>query len=1239
MHTFTRWVGLWSLILALALAAVLPLAISAAAPGQAPAPLTPEVQSALEAGLQQAVLARQEKSLAFVLYRVVVDRAELSADGKQALLWLALAERDSEHVQATEPGLAIAALTGTDPADPAAWSFCLQVDEDWAGQLEKLAPELITPDQRESFMRAPAGEEPHQSIEAIGGYHLPWANGRSKLLEGSIAHFKIYFSCRYDSDCYYAYDFADGTMFPLVAARAGTVYTYYDGCANGNHACSNYIVLKDTSTNPVTYQLYLHIAYRSVPSWLRTVGAQVKQGEYIANVDDTGYSTGHHLHFHVFTYFTTSYWGPSVDITFNEVTVNDGRPRTCEEADRWPSYGDECIPGDWYVSANAVPYPPSGAMTAPQPFERVTQPNLTVSGWATDREGIAAITIQGRWDGTWHTLAQPAQAGFSTVLDLCALGVPNGPLDLALTIEDKEGNRLQEVGRRSVLLNLSCPALQTVQPACQPASDQVAIYSDANYRGSCVRLNVGQYNSPGEFPEIGNNNVESVQVGAEVRALLFHNGYFGGRTESLEADDPNLADNPTQANTLSSIKVVDRTILPSAPLINPPNADSVTSVVFSWSSPGALDTEAQLFGPDDPDLLAAQRDYAPGSGWSVGSLAAGEYVLRVTARNSAGTDAEQVSFNIRAASLPAQSAQSLPYTADFSGSGALWLASGGWQWTEDAWAFAGALAGDLTSPPIHLPAAPASALRFRFYADTEDDAAFWDQMRVQVAPQGGNFSDLWQITDQAQTAWLESPALDLSAYAGQTVRLRFHFDALDANFNNAVPWRVDDVRVQAAVAPLACAETTRNDTWQTATSITDTKTGAICPSGDVDFYAFNAPAGGHLGLSFSGGFAPIVGLYDASGGLLLEGAAPLRMVLPRTGTYYAKVRAADHPGAGGEGFAYTLTKEVDITPPSVNFLCPTGTAIPGTAFTLSAQAVDNSGVQSVSLYAHSGTWPSDWQLLGVDANPADGWSWQVDPAALGGLADGGLALRALDAAGNSGADWRVNLSLGLLPPAAVLEPLASPYPGTMVSLNWGLTDICKQVDHFDLQYRSGAAGAWQTLDSSLPLPVRQAWFMGAFGQSYAFRLRTVDLAGNASTYASTSTVIETACTPDDYEDGDDQPAGARPLDADGLTANLCAAGDADYYQVNGVPGQTLLALAQSVSGGAAVTLELWQAGDLLAASASSGPGAAASIRWQAQNAEPYLVRVTPLAGVAGSQVVYRVMAFVPVDVFLPVIRQ
>ena len=1242
MHPSLRRALFSGLILALLLAAALP----AAGPGQASAEPPPGVLAALEHGLQAAVLARQEKTLAFVLYRVLIDRVQLSADGRQALLWLALAERDSARVIASEPGLAIAELSGPDPADPAGWQFSLQVDEDWAARLQALPAELVNDDLRGTFLRVPAQEAPGQSIQAIGGYRLPWANGRAKLLEGSIAHFKIYFSCRYDSDCYYAYDFADGTMFPLVAARAGTVYTYYDNCPNGSSSCSNYLVLKDTSTEPDTYQLYLHIAYHSVPARLRSVGAAAVQGEYIANVDDTGYSTGHHLHFHVFTNFTTSYWGPSVDITFADVSVNSGRPRTCEEASRWPAYGDECVSGDWYTSGNAVPYPPSGALTAPQPFERVTQNPLTVSGWATDCEGIARIFIKARWGGAWHTLAETTQAGFSSPLDLCALDVPNGPLDLALTIEDREGNRIHEVGRRSLLLNLTCPASLPAQPACTPDDDEVALYSEPLYQGACTRLGVGEFNSPGEFPEVGNNNAASLQVGAEVRAVLFHNGYFGGREESFEADDPNLADNRIQADTLSSLKVELRTSAPLPPVLDDLGADAAASVLLAWNThdawlaSGALDYQARLFGPDSPGLLAAQRDYAPDASWSLGSLAPGDYLLQVTARNSAGSAQSQADLTISPAELPAQVPQALPYTADFAGGGADWLADGGWQWQAGAWVFANPSAastrGSLTSPPISLPAGGSSQLSFDFRADTEDDSAFWDQMRVQVAPQGGAFGDLWQITDQAQGAWLTSPALDLSAYAGQTVRVRFLFSTLDGNFNSSLPWQVDNVRLQAAGQPAACAEAVSNDSWPSASPLDSPAAGFICPNGDLDFYQFSAAAGGHLVLGFSGEFSALLGLYDASGSLLLEGPAPLRLRLPYSGNYYVQVRSAAHPGQGSPGLAYTLTREIDLTPPAVNIAFPPASLIPGQPFLIQAEVQDLSGAASAALYWHSGIWPGDWQLLNVDTTPADGFNWLLNPADLPGLAGGGLAVVAEDAAGNLGADWRVLLTLDDTPPTAVLQTLASPNPGSAVLLKWSASDSGLGLDHFDLQYRAGA-GEWQTLGAAWPAAARQAWFLGDFGQAYSFRLRAFDQGGLASAATSAATVIESACTPDAFEDADDLPAGARPLDAQGLTANLCGAGDADTYQVSGTPGQTLLALAQSVSGGAAVNLELWQNDTLLAASSSSGPGAAAFIRWQVHNAEPYLLRVTPLAGVAGSQAVYRVMAFVPRNVYLPIL--
>ena len=88
-------------------------------------------------------------------------------------------------------------------------------------------------------------------------------------------------------------------MFPLLAAKGGVVVAFRDTCINDDHNCTNYLTLRDESTNPTTYQLYYHMMHASIPQPLRTIGAQVLQGDYIGNVDNTGYSTGSHLHFHV----------------------------------------------------------------------------------------------------------------------------------------------------------------------------------------------------------------------------------------------------------------------------------------------------------------------------------------------------------------------------------------------------------------------------------------------------------------------------------------------------------------------------------------------------------------------------------------------------------------------------------------------------------------------------------------------------------------------------------------------------------------------------------------------------------------------------------------------------------------------------------------------------------------------------------------------------------------------------
>lgn len=84
----------------------------------------------------------------------------------------------------------------------------------------------------------------------------------------------------------------------------------------------------------------------------------MSQGMKIANVDDTGASTGHHVHFMVVEKETLSAckyycFGKAVDITFLDVSINwhagtqGGRPRLAEEAKWYGGQGQK-----YYVSGN-----------------------------------------------------------------------------------------------------------------------------------------------------------------------------------------------------------------------------------------------------------------------------------------------------------------------------------------------------------------------------------------------------------------------------------------------------------------------------------------------------------------------------------------------------------------------------------------------------------------------------------------------------------------------------------------------------------------------------------------------------------------------------------------------------------------------------------------------------------------------------------------------------------------------
>ncbi len=419
-------------------------------------------------GFQKSVDAAVEKlkqaDPGFALYNPKVNNVELADDGSTALIWLESFDPETGELLAREPELAIGSSNPAGQKGTAeAWGITLPYDPAYETLVDEMPKGLMGTDLVQRYQEKYA--EPKVTAK-FGGYYLPWAGGVSKRLTWSIGHK----SCS-GSDCKYAFDFADGTMFPIQAAKGGTVFAAQWTCNNGSTKCTNYLILKDNSTTPVSYQLYYHMANGSVPTALRVKGARVNQGQYIGNVDDTGYSTANHLHFMVHTN-SYGYWGPSVDITFKDVDINydsvtkGGRPRMPSEATQYGGQGRTS-----YVSGNRPANAPTGTLSAPAVGQVFTSNNLVVSGVGKDDKGITKVQVIANYNDAWHEVGQPSTtANFSIPVDMCASGkeMPNGPIVLAVNLYDVEGNQSYGyAGFRGITKNFSCNSAP-IQPTCVP---------------------------------------------------------------------------------------------------------------------------------------------------------------------------------------------------------------------------------------------------------------------------------------------------------------------------------------------------------------------------------------------------------------------------------------------------------------------------------------------------------------------------------------------------------------------------------------------------------------------------------------------------------------------------------------------------------------------------------------------------------------------------------------------------
>ena len=101
--------------------------------------------------------------------------------------------------------------------------------------------------------------------------------------------------------------------------------------------------------------------------------------------------------------------------------------------------------------------------------------------------------------------------------------------------------------------------------------------------------------------------------------------------------------------------------------------------------------------------------------------------------------------------------------------------------------------GDLRSPAISLPAGRPAFLTFYSWERTEG-GTFFDR-RIVFVDAGQGLVQIHQTAFNDAT-WRQLGPIDLTAFAGQTIRLVFRFDTIDSIANNFRGWYVDDVVIR-----------------------------------------------------------------------------------------------------------------------------------------------------------------------------------------------------------------------------------------------------------------------------------------------------------------------------------------------------------------------------------------------------------------------------------------------------------